>query len=74
LLFKENPKATKCSDHYTIRLSTHTAKVVAMILRKRIEKKLRTYLEKFSLDLAEKKELEWNWGDEKNIRRNYGHR
>jgi len=45
-----------------------------MILRKRIEKKLRTYLEKISLDLAEEKELEWNWGAEKNIRRNYGHR
>jgi len=35
-----------------------------MILRKRIEKKLRTYLEKISLDLAEEKELELNWGAE----------
>jgi len=35
-----------------------------MILRKRTEKKLRTYLEKVSLDLAEEKELELKWGAE----------
>ena len=32
-------QATKCSDHHTISLITHTAKIVAKILRRRIEKK-----------------------------------
>jgi hypothetical protein len=36
-------------------------------------KKLRIYLGKISLDLEEENEKEWNWGAEKNIRRNYGH-
>jgi hypothetical protein len=33
------PKATKCSDHPTISLITHTAKIVTRILRRRIERK-----------------------------------
>jgi hypothetical protein len=35
----KKPKATKCRDHYTISLITHTAKIVAKILRRRIERK-----------------------------------
>ena len=34
------PKATKCVDHYTISLSTHTAKTVTRILKRRTEKKI----------------------------------
>ena len=37
---KKNPQTTKCSDHRTISLITHTAKTVAKILRRRIEKKI----------------------------------
>ena len=37
IVSKKNQKATKCSDNCTIRLITHTAKIVARILR-RIER------------------------------------
>jgi hypothetical protein len=36
---KKKPQATKCSDHRTISLIAHTAKIVAKILRRRIEEK-----------------------------------
>jgi len=54
---KKKPQATKCSDHHTISLMAHTAKIVAKIFRRRIERKLRMYSEKISLDLEEEKEL-----------------
>jgi len=37
---KKKPQATKCSDHHTINLMANTAKIVAKILRRRIEKKI----------------------------------
>jgi hypothetical protein len=40
----KKPQATKCSDHSTISLIAHTAKIVAMILRGRIEKKIEDVL------------------------------
>jgi hypothetical protein len=36
---KKNPKARKCSDHRTISSIAHAAKIVARILRRRIERK-----------------------------------
>ena len=57
IVLKKKPQATKCSDHRTISLISHTAKIIATILRRRIERKLRMYLEKISLDLEEEKEL-----------------
>jgi hypothetical protein len=36
---KKKPEATKCSDHRTISIIAHTAKIVARILRRRIERK-----------------------------------
>jgi len=57
IALKKKPQATNCSDHHTISLIAHTAKIVAKILRRRIEKKLRMYSEKISLDLEEEKEL-----------------
>jgi hypothetical protein len=33
------PKATKCSDHRTICIIAHAAKIIARILRRRIERK-----------------------------------
>ena len=50
-------KATKYSDHPTVSLNAHSAKMVARILRRRIERKIEMYLEKISLDLEEEKEL-----------------
>jgi hypothetical protein len=37
---KKKPKATKCSDHCTISLTAHVAKVVANVISRRSEKKI----------------------------------
>ena len=57
IALKKKPQATKCSDHRTISLITHTAKIVAKILKGGLKRKLRMYSVKISLDLEEKKEL-----------------
>jgi hypothetical protein len=44
IALKKKPQATKCSDHHTISLIIHTAKVVAKLLRRRIEKKIENVL------------------------------
>jgi hypothetical protein len=44
IVLKKKPQATKCSDHRTISLIAHTAKIVAKILRRRIEKKIEDVL------------------------------
>jgi len=44
MALKKKPQATKCSDHRTISLIAHTAKIVAKILRRRIEKKIEDVL------------------------------
>jgi len=41
IVLKKKSQATKCSDRCTISLIAHTAKIVAKILRRRIERKLR---------------------------------
>jgi hypothetical protein len=40
ITLKNKPKATNCSDHRTISIISHTAKIVARILRRRIERKI----------------------------------
>jgi hypothetical protein len=52
---ERKPKATKCSDHRTISLITHTAKTVASILRRRIERKFSNYVETNSFNIEEEK-------------------
>jgi len=54
---KEEPQATKCSDHRTISHIAHTAKIVAKIFRRRIERKIEDVSEKIRLDLEDEKEL-----------------
>jgi predicted DNA-binding protein len=44
ITLKKNPQTTKCSDHRTISLIAHTAKVAAKILRRRIERKIEDVL------------------------------
>jgi hypothetical protein len=39
IALKKKPKATKCSDHCTITIIAHAAKIVARIFRRRIERK-----------------------------------
>jgi hypothetical protein len=44
IALKKKPKATKCSDHRTFSLITHTAKRVASVLRRRPERKFENVL------------------------------
>jgi len=44
IALKKKLQATKCSDHCTDSLIAHTAKIVAKILRRRIEKKIEDVL------------------------------
>jgi hypothetical protein len=59
---KKWPNATKCSDHRTISVTSHTAKIVTRTLKSRIEGKLRMHLEKTSMGLEEEKELRMQLG------------
>ena len=43
-LKKKKTQSTKCSDHCTISLIAHTAKIIANILRRRIERKIEDVL------------------------------
>ena len=44
IALKKKTQATKCSDHRTISLFTHTAKIIAKMLRRRIERKIEAVL------------------------------
>jgi len=44
IALKKKIRATKCSDHRTISLISHTAKIIATILRRRIERKIEDVL------------------------------
>jgi len=44
IALKKKPQTTKGSDHHTISLIAHTVKIVAKILRRRIEKKMEDVL------------------------------
>jgi len=44
IALKRKPQATECSEHRSISLISHTAKIVAKILRRRIEKKIEDVL------------------------------
>ena len=46
IVLKKKTQATKCSDHRTISLIAHTAKIIAKILRRRIERKIEDVLGK----------------------------
>jgi hypothetical protein len=40
IALNKKTKATKCSDHRTVSLIAHTAKIIAKILKRRIERKI----------------------------------
>jgi len=56
IALKKKPQATKCSDHRTISLIAHTAKIVAKILRRRIEKKIEDVLGEDQFGFRRRKE------------------
>jgi hypothetical protein len=67
----KKPKATECSDHRTIALIAHTAKIVAWILRRRIERKIEDVLGEDQFGFRRGKGTR----DAKdNIRMNFGHK
>ena len=57
IALKKNTQTTKCSDHCTISLTVHTAKIIAKILKEELKRKLTMYFEKISLDSEEEKKL-----------------
>jgi hypothetical protein len=56
IALKKKPQATKCSDHRTVSLIAHTAKIVANILRRRTEKKIGDVLEEDQFGFRRRKE------------------
>ena len=40
IALKKKPEVTKCSDHRTVSFFAHTVKIVAMVLRRRVERKI----------------------------------
>ena len=57
ITLEKEPAATKCSKHHTISLITNTAKIVARMLRRMIERKIENVLVEDQLDLEEEKVL-----------------
>jgi hypothetical protein len=57
IALKKKPQATKCSNHRTISLIAHTARIVAKILKKRIEKKIEVVLGEDQFGFRRGKEL-----------------
>jgi len=57
IALKKKTKATKCSDYHTINLIAHTAKIIAKILRRRIEKKIEDVLGEDQFGFRRGKEL-----------------
>jgi len=44
IALNKKPHTTKCSDHHRVSAIAHTAKIVAMILRRRVERKIENVL------------------------------
>jgi hypothetical protein len=71
---KKKPQASKCSNHGTTSSSAYTAKVVARILRRRIESKIEDVFgaDHFGIRRG-KKEKGMHWNAKNNIRTNFRH-
>jgi hypothetical protein len=44
IALNKKPHATKCIDHHRVSLIAHTAKIVATVLRRRVERKIENVL------------------------------
>jgi hypothetical protein len=71
IALKKNPKGTKCCDHRKISIIAHTAKIVARILRRKIERKTEDALGEDEFGYRRGK---GTWDAENNIRTNLRHR
>jgi hypothetical protein len=71
IALKKKPQATKCNNHCTISLIAHAAKIVAKILRRRIEKKIEDVLREDQFGFRRGKGTR---DAENNIRTNLGDR
>jgi hypothetical protein len=76
IALKKEPKAAKCTDHHTISLIAHTAKTVAVILGRRLERKIEDILGKnqFGFRRAKGTDAMLMLNIESNIRTKFGHR
>jgi len=57
IALKKKLKAMKCSNHLTISVTAHTAKMAAMMLRGRMERKIEDALGEISLNSEEETQL-----------------
>jgi len=67
IALKKKAQAAKCSDHRTISIIEHTAKIVEKILRRRIEKKIEDILGEYQFGFRRGKGTRYA---ENNIRTN----
>jgi hypothetical protein len=54
---KKKPEATKCINHHTINLITHTAMIVVRLLRRRMVRKIKDVLGEDQFGFRGQKEL-----------------
>jgi len=71
IALKKKTQPTKCSDHRTINLITHRAKIIAKILRRRVERKIEDV---FGEDQFGFRRGKGTWDAENNSRTNFGYR
>ena len=73
IALKKKAKTTKCSNHSTISIISHTAKIAMGYLEEGLKGKLRMELEMINLDLERKRNQGCRQDAENNIRKNFGH-
>jgi len=71
--FKEESKATKCSNHSTISIIAHTAKIAMGFLEEGLKGKLQMEMQTISLDLERNRNQGCKQDTENNIGMNFGH-
>ena len=71
IALKKKIQATKCSEHRTVSLISHTAKIIAKIHRRRIERKIEDVLGEDQFGFKKKRNYECDWDDENNSRTNF---
>jgi hypothetical protein len=73
IVLKNKAKTTKCNNHSTFSIITHTAKTAKGYLEEELSGKLGMELEMINLDLERKRNQGCMQHAENNIRMNFGH-
>jgi len=70
---KKKAKTTKCSNHSTISINAHTAKIATGYSEEELKGKLQMELQTINLDLERNRNQGCKQDAENNIRMNFGH-